>query len=50
MDHSRWKPARERTIPTLPLLAKLAKGRDASLNIAIEAEDAHLSLTAHDAA
>jgi ribosome-binding protein aMBF1 (putative translation factor) len=38
------------TVPTLPLLAKLAKGLNASLNIAIEAEDVQLSLTAHDAA
>jgi ribosome-binding protein aMBF1 (putative translation factor) len=38
------------TVPTLPLLAKLAKGLDASLNIAIEADDVQLSLTAHDAA
>ena len=38
------------TIPTLPLLAKLAKGLDASLNIAVEAEDVKLSLTAHDVA
>ncbi|MYS24199.1 helix-turn-helix domain-containing protein [Streptomyces sp. SID4948] len=37
------------TVPTLPLLAKLAKGLDASLNIAIEAETVRLSLTAHDA-
>ncbi|GGJ52692.1 helix-turn-helix domain-containing protein [Streptomyces brasiliensis] len=38
------------TIPTLPLLAKLAKGLDASLNIAIDADDARVTLTAHNAA
>lgn len=38
------------TVPTLPLLAKPAKGLDASLNIAIDAEDVHLTLTAHEAA
>ncbi|MFB7575305.1 helix-turn-helix domain-containing protein [Streptomyces sp. NPDC056165] len=38
------------TIPTLRLLAKLAKGLDASLNIAIDANDARVALTAHNAA
>jgi ribosome-binding protein aMBF1 (putative translation factor) len=38
------------TVPTLPLLAKLAKGLDASLNIAINAEAVQLTLTAHEAA
>ena len=38
------------TVPTLPLLAKLAKGLDASPNIAIRAEDVQLTLTAHEAA
>ncbi|MGW3571838.1 helix-turn-helix domain-containing protein [Streptomyces sp. NPDC000941] len=38
------------TIPTLPLLAKLAKGLDASLNIAIDTDDTHVTLTAHDVA
>ncbi|MFJ3985593.1 helix-turn-helix domain-containing protein [Streptomyces fungicidicus] len=38
------------TVPTLPLLAKLATGLSASLNIAISEEDAHLTLTARDAA
>ncbi|MBD3005227.1 helix-turn-helix domain-containing protein [Streptomyces sp. 5-10] len=38
------------TVPTLPLLAKLAKGLNASLNIAIDEADAHVTLTAHEAA
>ncbi|MER5440161.1 helix-turn-helix transcriptional regulator [Streptomyces sp. NPDC002790] len=38
------------TVPTLPLLAKLAKGLDASLNIAIDEEHASLTLSAHEAA
>ena len=38
------------TIPTLPLLAKLAKGLNASLNIAIDEDDAQVTLTAHEAA
>ncbi|MFE4410844.1 helix-turn-helix domain-containing protein [Streptomyces sp. NPDC056821] len=41
------------TIPILRLLAKLAKlakGLDASLNIAIDANDARVALTAHNAA
>ena len=38
------------TVPTLPLLAKLAQGLDASLNIAIDAGDAQVTLTAHNAA
>ena|SRR2546423_8768137 len=38
------------TVPTLPLLAKLAKGLDASLNIAIDADDAQVTLVAHKAA
>jgi ribosome-binding protein aMBF1 (putative translation factor) len=38
------------TVPTLPLLAKLAKGLDASLNIAIDADDTQVTLTGHHAA
>ncbi|MEU5515071.1 helix-turn-helix transcriptional regulator [Streptomyces griseoaurantiacus] len=38
------------TVPTLPLLAKLAKGLDASLNIAIDRDEARLTLSAHEAA
>ena len=38
------------TVPTLPLLAKLAKGLNASLNIAIDERDAQVTLTAHEAA
>lgn len=38
------------TVPTLPLLAKLAGGLDASLNIAIGQDDATLTLTTRDAA
>jgi ribosome-binding protein aMBF1 (putative translation factor) len=38
------------TVPTLPLLAKLAKGLNASLNIAIDVDDAQVTLTAHKAA
>ncbi|MEZ0094386.1 helix-turn-helix domain-containing protein [Streptacidiphilus sp. EB129] len=37
-------------VPTLPLLAKLAKGLDASLNIAIDVHDAQVTLSAHKAA
>ena len=38
------------TVPTLPLLAKLAKGLEASLNIAIDADGAQVTLTGHQAA
>ncbi|MGW7753246.1 helix-turn-helix domain-containing protein [Streptomyces violaceusniger] len=38
------------SVPTLPLLAKPAKGLNASLNIAIDEADAHVTLTAHEAA
>lgn len=38
------------SVPTLPLLAKLAKVLNASLNIAIDEADAHVTLTAHEAA
>lgn len=38
------------TVPTLPLLARLAKGLDAALNIAVDVEDTSLTLTAHKAA
>ncbi len=38
------------TVPTLPLLAKLARGLEASLNIAIDADDAQVTLSAHRAA
>ena len=38
------------TVPTLPLLVKLAKGLDASLNIAIDADDAKVILTGRHAA
>ena len=38
------------TVPTLPLLAKLARGLDASLNIAIDVDDATVTLLAHKAA
>jgi ribosome-binding protein aMBF1 (putative translation factor) len=37
-------------VPTLPLLAKLAKGLDASLNLAVDSDDSSLTLTAHEAA
>jgi ribosome-binding protein aMBF1 (putative translation factor) len=35
------------TVPTLPLLAKLAHALDASLNIALDDEETHVSFTAH---
>jgi ribosome-binding protein aMBF1 (putative translation factor) len=38
------------TVPTLPLLAKLAKGLEASLNIVINVDDARVTLSAHRAA
>jgi transcriptional regulator with XRE-family HTH domain len=38
------------TVPTLALLAKLAKGLNAALNIAVDVEDTSLTLTAHRAA
>jgi transcriptional regulator with XRE-family HTH domain len=38
------------TVPTLPLLAKLAKGLNAALNIAVDVEDTRLTMTAHRAA
>ncbi|MEU7145333.1 helix-turn-helix transcriptional regulator [Nocardia sp. NPDC046473] len=34
-------------VPTLPLLAKLARALDASLNIAIDEDDAQVSFTPH---
>jgi len=37
-------------VPTLPLLAKLTKGLNASLNIAIDVDDARVTLSAHKAA
>ncbi|WP_436792047.1 helix-turn-helix domain-containing protein [Yinghuangia sp. YIM S10712] len=38
------------TVPTLPLLAKLAKGLNASLNLAIDVDDARVTLIGHSAA
>ncbi|WP_432117107.1 helix-turn-helix domain-containing protein [Streptomyces sp. bgisy032] len=35
------------TIPTLPLLAKLAKALDATLNIALDSDDTRVTFTAH---
>ncbi|NJQ00235.1 helix-turn-helix domain-containing protein [Streptomyces zingiberis] len=35
------------TVPTLPLLAKLAKALDATLNIALDNDDAQVSFTGH---
>jgi len=35
------------TVPTLPLLAKLADALDATLNIALDADDTRVSFTAH---
>ncbi|GAQ54738.1 helix-turn-helix transcriptional regulator [Streptomyces acidiscabies] len=35
------------TVPTLPLLAKLAKALDATLNIALDDDDTQVSFTAH---
>ncbi|MET9389875.1 helix-turn-helix transcriptional regulator [Streptomyces sp. NPDC006624] len=35
------------TIPTLPLLAKLAKALDATLNIALDSDDTQVTFTAH---
>ncbi|MEU6831023.1 helix-turn-helix transcriptional regulator [Nocardia beijingensis] len=37
-------------VPTLPLLTKLARALDASLNIAIDADDARVSFTPHTSA
>lgn len=37
------------TVPTLPLLARLAKALDASLNIALDGDDSHIALTPHAA-
>ncbi|MGW4088805.1 helix-turn-helix domain-containing protein [Nocardia sp. NPDC004750] len=37
-------------IPTLPLLTKLARALDASLNIAIDADDARVNFTPHTSA
>ncbi|WP_431044110.1 helix-turn-helix domain-containing protein [Streptomyces sp. P1-3] len=36
------------TVPTLPLLAKLARALDASLNIALDDDDAQVTFTAHE--
>jgi hypothetical protein len=47
---SRHRPAVLQGQNCRPLLAELAKGPDASLNIAIDAEDVHLTLTANEAA
>lgn len=35
------------TVPTLPLLAKLADALDATLNIALDADDTQVSFTSH---
>lgn len=35
------------TVPTLPLLAKLAQALDATLNIALDAEDTRVNFTSH---
>lgn len=35
------------TVPTLPLLAKLAKALDASLNIALDDDDTQVTFTPH---
>ncbi|WP_406297814.1 helix-turn-helix transcriptional regulator [Embleya sp. NBC_00888] len=35
------------TVPTLPLLAKLAKAMDASLNIALDDDNTQVTFTAH---
>jgi ribosome-binding protein aMBF1 (putative translation factor) len=35
------------TVPTLPLLSKLAHALDASLNIALDDDKTHVSFTAH---
>ncbi|MFD6157479.1 helix-turn-helix domain-containing protein [Nocardia sp. NPDC060256] len=37
-------------VPTLPLLAKLVRALDASLNIAIDEDDAQVSFTPHTSA
>lgn len=37
-------------VPTLPLLAKLARALDASLTIAIDEDDAQVSCTPHSSA
>lgn len=37
-------------VPTLPLLAKLARALDASLNIAIDADDPRVELVPHHSA
>lgn len=36
------------TVPTLPLLSKLAKALDATLNIALDDDDTRVTFTAHD--
>ncbi|MFE8952273.1 helix-turn-helix domain-containing protein [Streptomyces althioticus] len=36
------------TVPTLPLLAKLATALDATLNIALDDDDTRVTFTAHD--
>jgi len=36
------------TVPTLPLLAKLARALDASLNIALDYEDTQVTFTPHE--
>ncbi|WP_107659333.1 helix-turn-helix domain-containing protein [Nocardia suismassiliense] len=35
------------TVPTLPLLAKLAEALDATLNIALDAEDTRVNFSSH---
>lgn len=37
------------TVPTLPLLRRLAKALDGSLNVALEAEDSRVTFTPHAA-
>ncbi|MEU6441437.1 helix-turn-helix transcriptional regulator [Streptomyces sp. NPDC047046] len=37
------------TVPTLPLLRRLAKALDGSLNVAIDEEESHVTFTPHAA-
>ena len=37
------------TVPTLPLLRRLAKALDGTLNLAIDEDDSHVTFTPHAA-
>ena len=54
MNHSQWKTRRTRrllgdSVPTLPLLTRLAKALDASLTIDLDGDTSRFVFTGHGA-